>query len=60
MASCNGCDRIIFEDENDMPSYTASHGYCRECRREQWQQGITFHIDNLLNNLDKLTGRMQR
>lgn len=34
MASCNACDRVIFEHENDMPAFTASGGYCAECRAE--------------------------
>lgn len=31
IATCNGCERIIFEDENYKEQYIASHGYCREC-----------------------------
>lgn len=34
-ASCNGCDRLIFEDENDREAFTRSGGYCKECRQEQ-------------------------
>lgn len=35
MATCNGCDRIIYEDENYLQQYIASHGYCRECNEEE-------------------------
>ena len=34
IATCNGCDRIIFEDENWKEQYIDSHGYCRECCEE--------------------------
>jgi hypothetical protein len=32
IAACNCCDRIIFEDENDLNSYQDSGGYCSWCR----------------------------
>lgn len=31
MATCNGCDRIIFEDENYLQEYKDSAGHCKEC-----------------------------
>ena len=34
MASCNSCDRIIWEDENCMDSYMENDGYCPECAKE--------------------------
>jgi hypothetical protein len=34
MASCNCCDRIIFEDENYLQEYIESGGYCKECNEE--------------------------
>ena len=34
MATCNCCDRIIFEDEMTAEEYTANHGYCKECNNE--------------------------
>jgi hypothetical protein len=37
MATCNSCDRIIFEDENYMEQYVESGGYCKECA-EQCQE----------------------
>ena len=32
--SCNGCDRIIFEDENWMENYAENAGYCKECSQD--------------------------
>ena len=32
MATCNACDRIVFEDENDREAFVAAGGYCSECR----------------------------
>jgi len=34
VASCNACDRIIFEDEKWKRQYTKSGGYCKECLAE--------------------------
>ena len=34
-ASCNGCDRIIYEDEMNFDQYNDNGGYCPECIREQ-------------------------
>jgi len=34
IASCNNCDRIIFEDEKWLQGYKKSGGYCRECSKE--------------------------
>lgn len=31
MATCNSCDRIIFEDENYMEKYSENGGYCKDC-----------------------------
>lgn len=31
IATCNCCDRIIFEDENYLNEYIESGGYCKEC-----------------------------
>lgn len=31
MATCNACDRIIWQDENWREQYVQSGGYCREC-----------------------------
>lgn len=33
-ASCNNCERIIFEDEMTAEQYTEGHGYCPECSNE--------------------------
>lgn len=33
-ASCNNCERIIFEDEMTAEQYTEAHGYCPECKTE--------------------------
>lgn len=33
-ATCNSCDRIIFEDENWLQGYIDSGGYCKECAEE--------------------------
>ena len=30
-ATCNSCDRIIFEDENYIKQYQKNGGYCKEC-----------------------------
>jgi hypothetical protein len=35
MMTCNGCDRIIWVDENYVEAYAKSRGYCRECYQEQ-------------------------
>ncbi len=34
IATCNNCDRIIYEDENYKEEYIESHGYCKECNEE--------------------------
>lgn len=34
IATCNACERIIFEDENWQQGYTENHGYCRGCAEE--------------------------
>ena len=34
MATCNACDRIIWEDEDWMGRYAENAGYCRECDEE--------------------------
>ena len=34
IATCNSCDRIIFEDENYKKEYIASGGYCKQCNDE--------------------------
>lgn len=34
MATCNSCDRIIFEDETWMEKYSNNGGYCKECDAE--------------------------
>jgi hypothetical protein len=34
-ATCNACDRIIYEDENDLKAYKEDgRGYCKHCRAE--------------------------
>lgn len=33
-ASCNACDRIIFEDEMKAHEYTDCRGYCPQCKEE--------------------------
>ena len=34
-ASCNSCDRVIWEEENDREAYIEDgRGYCKECREE--------------------------
>lgn len=38
IATCNCCDRIIFEDENYKEQYIESHGYCKECNEEREQE----------------------
>jgi len=30
-ATCNACDRIIFEDEGWLEEYKEYGGYCKEC-----------------------------
>ena len=39
MMTCNGCDRIIYQDEHDEADYTAAGGYCKECRAEHTPAG---------------------
>lgn len=34
MATCNNCDRIIYEDEEWKDKYIETGGYCRECSEE--------------------------
>lgn len=34
MATCNSCDRIIFEDENWLDEYKENGGYCKDCKPE--------------------------
>lgn len=34
VATCNCCDRIIFEDEKWKKGYIESGGYCKECSKE--------------------------
>lgn len=34
MATCNACDRIIFEDEKWKKEYSNNGGYCKECADE--------------------------
>jgi len=33
-ATCNECDRIIWEDENWLENYIDNGGYCKDCRPE--------------------------
>ena len=33
MATCNACDRIIFEDEKFKKKYKNNGGYCKECEK---------------------------
>lgn len=40
IASCNECDRIIFDDENHKEKYTASGGYCSHCIAQQTLEAI--------------------
>ena len=35
MATCNCCDRIIYEDENWHKQYVETGGYCKQCHEEQ-------------------------
>jgi len=61
MATCNCCDRIIFEDENWLDDYQESGGYCRECANEaEWAycpaHGSAYKIEGgvfLQCNLDR-------
>lgn len=34
MATCNSCDRIIFEDEKWKSQYKKNGGYCKQCQNE--------------------------
>lgn len=34
-ATCNCCDRVIYEDENYRDQYIESGGYCKECNSER-------------------------
>lgn len=34
IATCNSCDRIIFEDEKWKKGYVKNGGYCKECSKE--------------------------
>lgn len=34
MATCNACDRIIYEDEKFKKQYIKNGGYCKECDEE--------------------------
>jgi hypothetical protein len=34
IATCNSCDRIIFEDENFMEEYSNNGGYCSDCNND--------------------------
>lgn len=41
-ATCNNCDRIIFEDENYLNEYIESGGYCRQCNEESDKKRVTI------------------
>ena len=34
-ATCNACDRIIFEDEMRADQYIEARGHCPQCKKEQ-------------------------
>ena len=40
MMTCNGCDRIIYDDEIDSKLYTEQHGYCCECFDNMQKGGV--------------------
>jgi hypothetical protein len=50
MATCNSCDRIIYEDENWLQGYQDSIGYCKECAAETNEQTPPVRIDKEVLN----------
>lgn len=46
VATCNCCDRIIFEDENYLEQYKESGGYCKDCN-EEGDGGEFVNITNI-------------
>jgi hypothetical protein len=38
VATCNGCDRVIFKDEKWKTGYIKNHGYCRQCVKKMNEQ----------------------
>lgn len=52
IASCNGCDRVIFEDEKWLKQYTSNGGYCSDCKPKY---PATKLIEKAIRNVKEYT-----